>query len=120
MTDTPKLPLILRIRLYPQTSRQDELTNCGAEAGEEGVEWLSYPNRVSPDTPFRTLFPSYSNPFPLLYPHKEFLHTNPRSFVHSLKKQQQQQQHQNPSHSHNSQPAHNTQTATRPPQPKTP
>ena len=40
MTHTPKLPLILRIRLNPQTSRQDKLSNRGAETREEGIERL--------------------------------------------------------------------------------
>lgn len=38
MTQTPKLHLILRIRLDPQTGREDELPNRGAEAGEERIE----------------------------------------------------------------------------------
>lgn len=40
MTHTPKLLLILRVRLDPQASRQNELSDRGAEAGEEGVEGL--------------------------------------------------------------------------------
>lgn len=32
MANTPKLALILRIRLNPQTSREHELSNRGAEA----------------------------------------------------------------------------------------
>ena len=40
MTDGPKLPFILRVRLDAQTGREDELAHRGAEAGEEGVEGL--------------------------------------------------------------------------------
>ncbi len=40
MPDALKFLLILRIRLDPQTSRQDELTDRGRETGQEGVEWL--------------------------------------------------------------------------------
>lgn len=40
MTNTCKLLLILRIRLYAKASREDELPDRSAEAGEEGVEWL--------------------------------------------------------------------------------
>ena len=40
MTDGPKLPFILRVRLDAQTGREDELAHRGAEAGEEGVERL--------------------------------------------------------------------------------
>ena len=40
MTDGPKFPFILRVRLDAQTGREDELAHRGAEAGEEGVEGL--------------------------------------------------------------------------------
>ena len=40
MTDGPKLPFILRVRLDAQTGREDELAHRGAETGEEGVEGL--------------------------------------------------------------------------------
>ena len=40
MTDAPKLPLVLRVRLDPEAGREDELAHRGAEAGEEGVEGL--------------------------------------------------------------------------------
>jgi len=35
-----KLRLVLRVRLDPQRGREHELADCGAEAGEEGVEGL--------------------------------------------------------------------------------
>lgn len=40
MTDAPKLPFVLRVRLDAQAGRQHELGDRGAEAGEEGVEGL--------------------------------------------------------------------------------
>ena len=40
MTDGPKLPFVLRVRLDAQAGREDELAHRGAEAGEEGVEGL--------------------------------------------------------------------------------
>lgn len=40
MTDAPKLPFVLRVRLDAQAGRQHELGDRGAEAGEEGVERL--------------------------------------------------------------------------------
>lgn len=40
MADALELIFVLRVRLDPQTGGQDELANGGAEAGEEGVEWL--------------------------------------------------------------------------------
>ena len=49
MTDALKLLFVLGIRLDPQTGREHELPDRGAEAGEEGVEGLSggSPTRVS-------------------------------------------------------------------------
>lgn len=41
MTDALELGLILQVGLDAQTSREDELADRGAEAGEEGVEGLS-------------------------------------------------------------------------------
>lgn len=40
MADSLEFILVLRIGLDAQASRQDELTDGGAEAGEEGIEWL--------------------------------------------------------------------------------
>ena len=40
MTNALKLLFVLRIRLDPQTGREHELPDRGAEAGEEGVEGL--------------------------------------------------------------------------------
>lgn len=37
-----KLRLVLRVRLYPQGGREDELADRSAEAGEEGVEGLEW------------------------------------------------------------------------------
>ena len=48
MTQAPKLRLILRIRLDPQTGRQDELSHRGAEAGEERIERLYSPSHIFP------------------------------------------------------------------------
>lgn len=45
MAHTPKLLLILRVRLDAQAGREDELADGGAEAGEEGVEGLVSPQR---------------------------------------------------------------------------
>ena len=38
--DSLELVFVFRVGLDAQASRQDELTDGGAEAGEEGVEWL--------------------------------------------------------------------------------
>ena len=56
MTDALKLLLVLRIRLDPQTGRENELSNRGAEAGEEGIE------RLSEVSPTRISFPFSFNP----------------------------------------------------------
>ena len=42
MAHTRKLSFILRVTLNPQRSREHELSDRGAEACEEGVEWLLY------------------------------------------------------------------------------
>ena len=42
LTNTPKLRLVVRITLDAQAGREDELADCGAEAGEEGVEGLFF------------------------------------------------------------------------------
>jgi hypothetical protein len=40
LTDCLELALVLGVALYPETGREDELTDSRGEAGEEGVEGL--------------------------------------------------------------------------------
>ncbi len=63
MPDTFEFFLVLRVRLDAQTSRQDELTDRGREAGKESVErllgFLTYQHSITS----RTLRFPFSHPF---------------------------------------------------------
>jgi hypothetical protein len=47
MRNALKVHLVLRVGLHAQRDGEDELADAGAEAGEEGVEWLLFPPYIS-------------------------------------------------------------------------
>ena len=135
MTDTLKFLFILRIRLDPQTGREHKLPDRSAEAGEEGIERLF---RVSP---IRVSMRFFSSLNPAIHFRSQLLPTwvrcgrvripelggsiwerrkKKKTAMMILMKDNKRKHQKKEKHPHNSPQAHNTQTAARPPRPKTP